>query len=57
MKFISEIIGELKNVTWPTRRETAGLTAYVVVICAILALITLGLDLSFINIRDIILEL
>lgn len=50
--FASDIIGELKKVSWPTREETMRLTAIVVFISLIIAiyigiidtLLALGLD-------------
>jgi preprotein translocase SecE subunit len=54
---ISGIASELKSVTWPTRRETLSLTLFTVVVCAIIALVILGLDVVFLNIRDTILSL
>ena len=49
-KFISDIIAELKKVTWLTRREAAYLTFLVLVISVVVGLI-LGLaDLGFYNV-------
>jgi preprotein translocase subunit SecE len=43
-KFFRDIIAELKKVTWPTWRQTAYLTAVIIVICLVVGLILGGLD-------------
>ena len=47
-----EIQLELKQVKWPTGKEILNMTIYVIILCAILALIMLFLDLGFAWIRD-----
>lgn len=54
---IKNVISEVRKVTWPTRKETFYLLIYTVVLCGIIALIILGLDVVFFNIRDALLEL
>ena len=51
MKPLFEYFGaartELAKVTWPTRRQTARLTALVIAFSVVFALILGGLDLAF----------
>ena len=42
-----ETIGELKKVSWPTRREATNLTIIVLVVVALMVLILGTLDLFF----------
>jgi preprotein translocase SecE subunit len=49
-KFISEILAELKKVTWLTRREAAYLTFLVLVISIIVGIILGTADLGFYNV-------
>jgi preprotein translocase SecE subunit len=49
-KFISEIITELKKVTWLTRREAAYLTFLVLVVTIVVGIILGASDLGFYNI-------
>ncbi len=46
-KFIGDIIGELRKVTWPTRQEAIRLTLMVLVVCAVVGLILALLDYGF----------
>jgi len=46
-KFIGETIGELKKVTWLSRREALYLTALVLLVAAVAGLILGLLDLGF----------
>lgn len=51
-QFITNIIGELRKVTWPTREETIRLTIMVIIVCAV-AGIFLGLaDYGFSNLME-----
>ncbi len=36
MQFVNEAKGELRKVTWPTKKETTGITGVVVIACAIM---------------------
>lgn len=36
MQFVEETKSELRKVTWPTKKETTGITGVVVVACAIM---------------------
>ena len=46
-RFIGDIIGELKKVTWPTRDEALRLTFMVLVVCAVVGVILAVLDYGF----------
>ena len=56
-KAIRAWITELKNVKWPTAKETLIMTVYTIIITTILAMIMVGLDLLFAEIRDWFLKL
>lgn len=43
-RFITETIGELRKVSWPTRQEAIRLTQIVIVVIFIMAAILGGLD-------------
>lgn len=53
-KFFSEVVAELKKVTWPTRAETMKLTAVVIAISVIVGLFIGGLDALFLTITGVI---
>jgi preprotein translocase SecE subunit len=57
MKIFRNIITELKQTNWPTWSQLLSLTGYTIVICGVVALIILGLDLLFFEVRDIILNI
>lgn len=46
-RFIREVIGELRKVIWPTRKELLTYTAVVVVFIAVIMAIVVGLDFAF----------
>jgi preprotein translocase subunit SecE len=46
-RFVGDIIGELKKVTWPTRDEAVRLTVMVLVVCAVVGVILALLDYGF----------
>jgi preprotein translocase subunit SecE len=50
VRFIREVLAELKKVTWPTRAETIKLTVIVIAISVIVGLFIGGLDMLFVNI-------
>ncbi len=55
--FISNIIGELRKVTWPTREEAVRLTVMVLIVCAVIGVILALLDYGFGRlIQDVILS-
>ncbi|OGO60403.1 MAG: preprotein translocase subunit SecE [Chloroflexi bacterium RBG_19FT_COMBO_48_23] len=45
--FIGEIIGELRKVTWPSRRDTVRLTIMVIIVCVLVGLFLGALDYGF----------
>lgn len=45
--FIGDIIGELRKVVWPSRRETLRLTAIVIGLCVVAGLVLGLLDYGF----------
>jgi preprotein translocase subunit SecE len=53
-RFLTEVIAELKKVTWPTRDETMKLTAVVIAISVIVGLFIGGLDALFVAITGAI---
>lgn len=56
-KFVSEVVAELKKVTWPTRQETIKLTLVVITVSIAIGLFVGGLDLLLINISKLIFKL
>jgi preprotein translocase subunit SecE len=46
-RWATDIISELRKVTWPSRRETANLTGVVIVVSIALGLVLGGADLIF----------
>ncbi len=56
VQFISEVIAELKKVTWPTREETIKLTVMVVVISFVVGAFIGGLDILLVKITSVILK-
>ncbi len=52
MNLFKKIINELKNTTWPTKKEVFTMTLYVLAIAGILSLMMLFLDLGFAKVRD-----
>ncbi len=46
-RFIGDIIGELRKVTWPTRQEAIRLTLMVLIVCAVVGVILALLDYGF----------
>lgn len=49
IRFLNEVIAELKKVTWPTRQETVKLTAVVIAISVIVGAFIGGLDWVFLK--------
>lgn len=49
---IKEIIAEVKQSKWPTKREMLMMTIYTLLFCGIITLIMVILDLSLAKIRD-----
>jgi len=46
-RWLEDIIGELRKVTWPTRQDTVHLTFVVVVVSVTVGLALAGIDLLF----------
>ena len=46
-RYVRETAGELKKVTWPTRREATNLTVIVLVVIFMMTLILGSLDILF----------
>ncbi len=55
MKYIKEVIFELKETTWIKPKTLLNLLVYTIVMCGIIALLAFGLDFLFTEIRTIIL--
>lgn len=53
IRFIQEVLAELKKVTWPTRQETIKLTLVVITVSLVIGLFVGGLDIFFINLSKI----
>lgn len=45
--FVGDIIGELRKVTWPSRRDTLRLTVIVILLCGAVGLFLGALDYGF----------
>ena len=54
-KFVSDIISELKKVTWPTRREAIYLTTLVIIFTVVVAAILGVIDYGFSKLIKVIL--
>jgi preprotein translocase subunit SecE len=54
-RFFQETIGELRKVSWPTRREAIRLTWIVILVIVVMAFILGGLDLIYARIFAVIL--
>ena len=46
MEFLREVRGELKKVTWPSRKQTVGSTAVVIILVAIISVFLGLVDMS-----------
>lgn len=54
-KFISDIVAELKKVTWPSRADALRLTGLVIAFTVVVAIILGVLDYGFSKLMDLIL--
>lgn len=52
--FASEVVGELKKVTWPTRQETIRLTIIVIVISLIIGIYIGIIDILLAKVLEIV---
>ncbi len=55
-KFVTEVISELKKVTWPTRAETVKLTAVVIAISVIVGVFIGGLDVLLVKVSTFLFQ-
>ena len=53
VNFVRGIIGELRKVGWPSRQEATRLTAIVLVVTVVIALILWGVDTLFAKIVEV----
>ena len=54
-KIVSDIISELKKVTWPSRREATYLTTLVIIFTVVVAIILGVVDYGFSKLMNVIL--
>jgi preprotein translocase subunit SecE len=54
--FVKQVLGELKQVKWPTRDEIIRLTAVVILISAIVGFFLGGLDFIFTKVVEFIIK-
>jgi preprotein translocase subunit SecE len=47
LRFFSEVISELRRVTWPSRQETTRLTILVIMVSAFFGVVLGGIDWAF----------
>lgn len=55
-RYLREVRGELRKVTWPTPEESRRLTLIVLVVTILFALFLFSFDLVFANLVEIIIE-
>lgn len=53
-RFITEVMAELKKVTWPTRQETIKLTVVVIALSLFVGVYIGGLDALFLHIQTLL---
>ena len=54
-RFVTEIVGELRRVTWPSREEAMRLTLMVIAVSAAIGLFLGLIDMGFARLFDVIL--
>lgn len=54
-RFVSDVVAELRRVTWPTREETVRLTVMVIAVAAAVGLLLGLVDLAFARLFDVLL--
>jgi preprotein translocase subunit SecE len=54
--FYRQTVGELKKVSWPTRREAINLTWVVIIVMGLMAILLGGLDYLFYKFFDFIVK-
>ena len=55
-RFISEIIAELKKVVWLSKRETAYLTALVLIVAITVGIVLGAIDYGFSNLIELFID-
>ncbi len=46
VNFVSDVVKEMKKVTWPTKEELKESTTIVIVVCLIIAAFTYAIDMT-----------
>lgn len=54
--FFGEVVGELKRVTWPSRRETTRLTILVIMVSIVIGAFLFAFDQVFNVLLDLLLQ-
>ena len=54
-RFVGDVIGELRRVTWPTREETFRLSVMVIAVAAVVGTFLGTIDLGFSRLFDVLL--
>ena len=54
VRFVEEVVAELRKVTWPTRQETIKLTLVVLTVSAFIGIFIGGLDILLVNVSKLI---
>ena len=54
-RFIGDVIGELRRVTWPTREETFRLSVMVIAVAAVVGTFLGAIDFGFARLFDVLL--
>jgi preprotein translocase subunit SecE len=54
VRFIREVLAELKRVNWPTRQETIKLTVLVIIISVIVGIFIGGTDALFVKLTSVL---
>lgn len=55
--FLSNVMTEMKNVTWIKPRDLLTLVIFVLILCVVVAIFMMGLDFFFIRVREFLMEL
>jgi preprotein translocase subunit SecE len=53
-RWYRDTMGELRKVSWPTRREAQSLTVIVILVMAVMAIVLGGLDVAFFRFFELI---
>ena len=56
-RFFKETSGELRKVSWPTRKEAISLTKVVIVVMVVMALLLFFLDMGFMKVFELVYRL